>query len=167
MLFENQYPLLNGGPMKSTFIRTTSCLLTATALTFIALPANAQFQKPEDAVKFRKSALSLIGTYMGRMGAVVKGEAPYNKDDFAKNAALINTLSGLPWQGFGPGTESERALPAIWSDNAKFKAASEKFQTAAAELNKAAQSGNIDTIKTAFAATGKTCSACHDDFRKK
>jgi cytochrome c556 len=141
--------------------------LAASIILIAASPASAQFQKPEDAIKYRQSAFSLIGTHFGRIGAVVKGEVPYNKDDVAKNAAIIATLSTLPWQAFGPGTEGGKAQPGIWTEAAKFKTGSEKMQTAIAELNQAAQSGNLESIKKAFSAAGQTCKACHDDFRKK
>jgi cytochrome c556 len=108
-----------------------------------------------------------LGNSFGKISAVVKGEVPYNKDDVAKNAAIIAMMSTLPWQAFGPGTEGGKAQPAIWSDSAKFKAASEKMQLAAVDLNKAAQSGDLENIKKAFGATGQTCKGCHDDFRKK
>jgi cytochrome c556 len=47
------------------------------------------------------------------------------------------------------------------------KAASENMQLAVVDLNKAAQSGDLENIKKAFGATGQTCKGCHDDFRKK
>ena len=142
-------------------------MLAASIIMITASPAFAQFQKPEDAIKYRQSAFSLIGTHFGRIGAVVKGEVPYNKDDVAKNAAIIATLSTLPWQAFGAGTEGGKAQPGIWTDSSKFKMGSEKMQTAITELNQAAQSGNLENIKKAFSAAGQTCKACHDDFRKK
>jgi cytochrome c556 len=142
-------------------------ILAASIIAIAASPASAQFQKTEDAIKYRQSAFSLIGTHFGRIGAVVKGEVPYNKDDVAKNAAIIATLSTLPWQAFGPGTEGGKAQPAIWTEGNKFKTGSEKMQTAITELNQAAQSGNLESIKKAFSAAGQTCKACHDDFRKK
>jgi cytochrome c556 len=140
---------------------------TATILTIGSGFAFAQFQKPEDAIKYRQSVFTVLGNSFGKIGAVVKGEAPYNKDDVAKNAAIVAMMSTLPWQAFGPGTEGGKAQPAIWSDNAKFKAASEKMQLAVVDLNKAAQSGDLENIKKAFGATGQTCKGCHDDFRKK
>jgi cytochrome c556 len=151
-----------------SFATTTGLRTLAASIILIAAsPASAQFQKPEDAIKYRQSAFSLIGTHFGRIGAVVKGEVPYNKDDVAKNAAIIATLSTLPWQAFGAGTEGGKAQPGIWTEAAKFKTGSEKMQTAIAELNQAAQSGNLESIKKAFSAAGQTCKACHDDFRKK
>ena len=140
---------------------------TATVLTISAGIAFAQFQKPEDAIKYRQSVFTVMANSFGKIGAVVKGEAPFNKDEVAKNAAVVATLSSLPWQAFGPGTEGGNALPEVWSDNAKFKAASEKMQLAVANLNTAAQSGDQDAIKKAFGAAGATCKGCHDDFKKK
>jgi len=140
---------------------------TATVLAISAGLAIAQFQKPEDAIKYRQSVLTVMGNSFGKISAVVKGEAPYNKDEVAKNAAIVAMMSTLPWQAFGPGTEGGKAQPDIWSDNAKFKAASEKMQLAAVDLNKAAQSGDLESIKKAFAATGASCKNCHDDFKKK
>ena len=139
----------------------------ATAALAISTFAYAQFQKPEDAIKYRQSVFTVMSNSMGKIGAVVKGEAPYSKDEVAKNAAVIATLSSLPWQAFGPGTEGGKAQPEVWSDNAKFKAASEKMQLAVADLNKAAQSGDLDSIKKAFGAAGGSCKNCHDDFKKK
>jgi cytochrome c556 len=137
------------------------------ALTVGAGFAFAQFQKPEDAIKYRQSAFTVMANSFGKIGAVVKGEAPYNKDEVAKNAAVVATLSTLPWQAFGPGTEGGKAQADIWSDNAKFKAASEKMQLAIANLNTAAQSGDLESIKKAFGAAGASCKGCHDDFKKK
>lgn len=129
--------------------------------------AYAQFKKPEDAIKYRQNVFNVMATSFGRIGAVVKGEAPFNKDEVAKNAAVVAMLSTLPWQAFGPGTEGGNALPAVWSDNAKFKSAGEKMQVAVANLNTAAQSGDQEAIKKAFGAAGATCKGCHDDFKKK
>ena len=140
---------------------------SATILTIGAGFAFAQFKKPEDAVKYRQSAFTVMANSFGKISAVVKGEAPFNKDEVAKNAAVVAIISTLPWQAFGPGTEGGNALPGVWSDNAKFKAASEKMQLAVIDLNKAAQSGDLENIKKAFGATGQTCKGCHDDFRKK
>jgi cytochrome c556 len=145
-------------------------LILATTATVLAIGtgvAYAQFQNAEKAVDYRESVFTVMGTHFGRIGAVVKGEAPFNKDEVAKNAAIVAMMSTLPWQAFGPGTEGGKAKSEIWSDNAKFKAAGEKMQLAVADLNKAAQSGDQESIKKAFSAAGATCKGCHDDFKKK
>ena len=137
-------------------------LIPALALT-LAAPAMAQFAKPEDAIKYRQSAFALMGAHMGRLAAVVKGEVPYNKEDVVRNAAIISTLSSMPWQAFGPGTEGGKAEPAIWKESAKFKSAADKMQAAVAELNTAAQSGNPENLKKALGATSQTCKVAGDN----
>lgn len=140
---------------------------TAAVLAISAGFAFAQFQKPEDAIKYRQSVFTVMANSFGKIGAVVKGEAPYNKEEVAKNAAVVATLAPLPWQAFGPGTEGGKAQSDVWSDHAKFKAASEKMQLAVIDLNKAAQSGDLESIKKTFGAAGASCKGCHDDFKKK
>ena len=148
--------------MKHVILATSAPILLLAAGSVVA-----QFKKPEDAIKYRQSAFTVMANSFGKIGAVVKGEVPYNKDDVAKNAAVVAMLSTLPWQAFGPGTEGGNAKPEIWSNNAKLKSAADKMQLAVADLNTAAQSGNQDAIKKAFGAAGQTCKGCHDDFKKK
>jgi cytochrome c556 len=145
-----------------------SALALILAAGSLAMPAAAQFQRPDDAVKYRKAALSVMGTHFSRVGAMASGRAPFDAKVAAENMAIVETLSKLPWEAFGPGTDKgdTRALPAVWTEQGKFKAASEKMQAEVAKLNAAAKTGNLDAIKTAFGATAASCKACHDDFRK-
>lgn len=147
--------------------KTLSLILAAVAMA-AALPAAAQFAKPEDAVKYRKASLTLIGTHFGRVGAMVSGRAPFDAKVAAENVELVAELAKLPWAAFGEGTDKgeTRAKPEIWKETAKFKEASDKFQAEAVKLQAAAKTGNLDMIKTAFGATGASCKACHDNFRK-
>lgn len=142
-------------------------LLLAVGAATISFSAAAQFAKPEDAVKYRSATFVVMGAHFSRIGAVVKGEKPFNKDEVAANAAVVASLAHLPWQGFGPGTEGGKALPEIWKESEKFKASADKMEKAIAELNTATKSGNLDTIKMTFGAAGQTCKACHDNYRKK
>ena len=141
--------------------------LTASLVAAVPMTASAQFAKKEDAIKYRQSAFALTGQHMGRIGAVVKGEVAFNAAEVQKSAALIATLSTLPWEAFGPGTEGGKAKPVIWKEMDKVKAGADKYMKAAAELNTAAKSGNLEQLKKAFGATQQTCKACHDDYRDK
>lgn len=134
-----------------------------------ALPAAAQFQKPEDAVKYRKAAFTVMAAHFSRIGAMSAGRVPFDAAAAAANAELVATMSKLPFAGFGEGTNTgdTRAKPEIWSNRAKFDAGAAKMQEELAKLNVAAKGGNLDAIKTAFGAAGQTCKACHDDFRKE
>ena len=146
-------------------------LLAATAsLTLaVALPAAAQFQKPEDAIKYRQSALSVMGTHFGRIGAMMQGRVPFDAKAAADNAELVVTMSRLPYVAFieGTSTGNTKAKPEIWTERAKFDAAATKMQEEVVKLNTAAKTGNLDQIKLAFGAAGASCKACHDDYRAK
>lgn len=141
-------------------------VLSAAAVVFAA-PAAAQFQKPEDAVKYRQSALTVMANSFGRIGAMVNGRAPFDAKVAQDSAHVVATLSTLPWAGFTPNTEAlkSRAKPEIWKDAAKFKESSDKLVAEAAKLEAAAKTGNLDSIKVAFGAVGGSCKACHDAFR--
>lgn len=154
--------------MKIALKTITSFALAAAAIAFAA-PAAAQFQKPEDAVKYRQSALTVMANSFGRIGAMVNGRAPFDAKVAQDSAHIVTTLSSLPWAAFTPNTESikSRALPEIWKEGAKFKEASEKMQAEVAKLEVAAKTGNLDTIKAAFGAAGASCKACHDSFQAK
>lgn len=134
-----------------------------------ALPAAAQFAKPEDAIKYRKSALTVTAAHFGRLGAMAQGKVPFDAKVAADNADLVVTMSKLPWAAFveGSDTGDTKAKPEIWKQPAKFKEASEKLQQEAVKLAAAAKTGKEDAFKAAFTATAGTCKACHDDFRNK
>ena len=134
-----------------------------------AAQAQAPFAKVEDAVKYRKNALFVMSQHFGRLGPVVKGERPYDKDEVAKNVAIAEQMSHLPWAGFVAGSDKgdTGALPEIWTNAAKFKSAGEKMQQEMSKLAQAANSGDLNAIKAQFGEVGKACKACHDDFRKK
>ena len=134
----------------------------------MALSAHAQFAKPEDAIKYRKSALSVMGTHFGRVAAMANGRIPFDAAAAASNAAIAETMSKLPYVAFGEGTDKgdTRAKPDIWKEPAKFKDAADKMQAEVIKVAAAAKSGNLETLKTAFGAAGGTCKGCHDSFRK-
>lgn len=143
-----------------------SFVLSSAAIVFAA-PVAAQFQKPEDAVKYRQSALTVIGNHFGRIGAMVNGRVPFDAKAAQDSAHVVATLSTLPWAGFTPNTEAlkSRAKPDIWKEQAKFKESSDKMVAEVAKLEAATKTGNLDAIKVAFGAVGGSCKACHDAFR--
>ncbi|SDM74935.1 Cytochrome c556 [Oryzisolibacter propanilivorax] len=141
--------------------------LTAGAL---ALPATAQFAKPEDAIKYRQGALRVMGHHFGHIGAMVNGKAPFDAKAAQADAEVVAALAALPWAGFGPGTDQgvpTKAKPEVWSDHAKFEEHAQKLQAETPKLLAAARTGNLDQIKAAFGPTANSCKACHDSFRNR
>ncbi len=125
--------------------------------------------KPEDAVKYRQSAYNLIKWNFAPIGAMVKGEKPYDADAVARHAAFLEVLSKMPIEGFTPGSDvgKTEAKSDIWKNWAEFEKLMNNFQEETAKLNQAAKTGNEGAVKAQFSTTAKTCKTCHDKFRKE
>ena len=146
---------------------TLSIIGTLLAIT-MAVPAQAQFAKPEDAIKYRKASFNVMAAHFGRVGAMANGRMPYDVKLAQENAEIAAVMAKLPWAAFGEGTDKgdTRAKPEIWKEAAKYKEASDKMQAEMAKLNTAAKAGNIDALKVAFGPAAASRKACHDAFRK-
>src|SRR3569833_3682139 len=88
--------------------------------TLAALPAaQAQFRKPEDAVKYRQSVMYVMGTsFYTRLGAMVKGRVPFDAKAAQEHADVVVTMSKLPWPAFTPDTNGvgrTDAKPELWN----------------------------------------------------
>ncbi len=124
-------------------------------------------QKPEDAIKYRKSALFIVGQSFGPLAAMVQGKMPYDRDAAIRYAEIAAFVAKLPWGSFGPGTDTgdTKAKPGIWQNQADFES---KRDAMLAEIQKLPQAaGTLDSLKAQVGATGKACKACHDEYRAK
>lgn len=150
-------------------MKAIASLALCAATLGLSMPAAAQFAKPEDAIKYRQSALSVMGTHFGRVAGMANGRIPFDAKQAADNATIAESMSKLPWAGFTEGTDkgNTKAKPEIWTDSAKFKESGDKMQAEMVKLAAAARTGNLDAIKTAVGATGGSCKSCHDAFRKE
>jgi cytochrome c556 len=125
--------------------------------------------KPEILVKQRQSAMTMIGKYFGPLGGMAQGKVPYNAEVVQRNAGYLEVLSKMPWDGFDPSTKDEktRALPEVYTNQAKFKEAAERMQSEVAKLVQVSKSGDEGAVKAQLGAVGKSCGNCHDNFRQK
>ncbi len=106
---------------RTTMIRLATFALAA-ACAATTLPAAAQFAKPEDAIKYRQSALFVMSQHFGRTGR--HGQRPRalrRAAAAAANAEVVADMAKLPWAGFGAGTEGGKAKPEVWKEAPKFK----------------------------------------------
>jgi cytochrome c556 len=151
---------------RAKIIGAAACITAAAA---IALPVAAQYAKPEDAVKYRKAAFTVMNSHMGRIFAQLKSPTP-NMQVIQSSAQTVEAMSKLPWDTFAPSTElvaDTRALPALFKNEAKVKDLAQKMQEEVAKLNTVAKTGDVATIRTQFGVAAKACDNCHDDFRAK
>ena len=126
-------------------------------------------QKPETLVKQRQSAMVLQGKYFGPMAGMASGKVPYDQAVVVRNTGYLDVLNRMPWDGFTPGTKDEktRALPAVFTETAKFKEAQDRFQAEVTKLVAVSKSGDEASVKAQITAVGKSCAACHENFRQK
>lgn len=144
-----------------------SAAVLSVAVTTIAL---AQAPKPEDEIRYRQSVMNVMGRSFGAMWAMANAKMPFNAQLAADSGAIVETMSKLPWNSFGPGTDKgapTKADAKIWSEMDKFKEKADKMKTEVGKLATAAKSGDEAAIKAAVGETGKTCKGCHDDYRLK
>lgn len=144
-----------------------SSILAALGLS-VACIAQAQV-KPETLVKQRQAVMTLQGKYFGPIAAMAQGKVPFNAAVIVRNAGFLDALDRMAWDGFDPSTKGEksRALPEIYSDAAKFKAAQDELQANVTKLLAASKASDEAATKAAIGAIGKACGSCHDDFREK
>jgi cytochrome c556 len=118
-------------------------------------------------IKQRQDIMESNGKAVGLVSKMAKGETPYDAKAAADamksihgNAVKFTTL-------FPEGTEKgedTRAKPEIWKNKKDFEDWGKQLEDDAAKAQ-AAAAGGLDSMKTALAALGKTCSGCHDDYR--
>lgn len=140
--------------------------LVATLLT--SMPAAAQFQRPEQAIKYRQSAMALQGNHLGRVFAMAQGRVPFDAKVAQEQIEIVATLNKLQFAAFIDGSDKgapTRAKPEIWTEKDKFAAAIAKSQEDILKLVAAGRSGNLDQIKAAVGGVGQSCKACHDAYQ--
>ncbi len=125
--------------------------------------------KPEILVKQRQAAMTLQGKYFGPLAGMAQGKLPYDANIVQRNAGYLDVLDKMPWDGFDPSTKNVKsaALPAIWSEPAKFKEAQERLQNEVSRLVSVSKGGDEGAVKAQIGAVGKACGNCHENFREK
>ncbi|MEM1189533.1 MAG: cytochrome c [Pseudomonadota bacterium] len=153
--------------------RFTSRALKTTAVALALASTSgvlAHGSKEEPMQAYRQSYWTLVAMNFGPMGAMLKGDIPW---DEARMQAFANNVAGMASvdvaRAFAPGSDKgkTRAKPEIWENTGDFLEKYENFKTAAAGLATAAQSGDKGTIGAAFKETGGACKACHDEYKAK
>ena len=75
-------------------MKKLASLALALTVTAVALPVAAQFAKPEDAIKYRQSALFVMQQNFGRVAAMAAGRAPFDANVAARLLyRMINVMA--------------------------------------------------------------------------
>lgn len=124
-----------------------------------------------DVVETRHGLMMQMAADVGKMGAMVKGDAPYDAAAAAKAAANVAAIASvISMDQFPAGSEAGAsadsfAKPDIWATPADFQARISELDAAATAL-KAAAGTDEAGLKSGIAALGKACGACHSAYRQ-
>ena len=151
-------------------MNTKPLILSALLLGGMAVSSAALADSVSKAVDYRNSVMSIYKWNMGAMGAVLKGEKPYDRDAFKKHAqdlasaAHLDLLAGFP-EGSDESDDSSARMD-IWMNWDDFEAKYADLKKATQELAQtAAGAGGMQAIGPKFGAVGKSCKGCHDAFK--
>lgn len=155
--------------MSNPFHKRVAILAAAAALAISPL-ALSHLDEDEFHQSYRQSYFALLGANFGPIGAMVKGEMPWNQQQlqgFADDFAAVSTLNVL--RGFPEGSEkgTTRAKPGIWSNQDDFASKLDDMKAAAATLQTTVTGGDRAAIAQQVGAVGQACKACHDEYKSK
>ena len=151
-----------------------SVLAGALAIVVAGASLSAQAAvSPEDQIKLRKAGYSYMSWNMGKIKAqVIDQSVAYNQQQIL---AAANTLDAIANSGmgalYGPGTDKQvgsqttRVKPEMFDNLDDVGNSSAPLSQATAQLVAAANADDQGAIRTAFAAVGQSCKACHDKYR--
>jgi cytochrome c556 len=145
-------------------------ILVVIAATLAMAAAEAQTPKPEDQLKLRKAAYSLMNYSLGTLDAMTAGKRPFSKEEALRNAELLAQLATIPKGFFGEGTDKAgetRAKPEVWTNRADFDAKMDKMIQETGKLAQAAKTGDPAIVKKAVHDVDEACAACHEEYRTK
>ena len=144
---------------------TPSRLIRAAALatTLAALPALAHDNVQNAEVKARMHLMEEIRDATATLGGMAQGKTPFDAATAEEaRAALAEKAAEVP-DAFRSRAQDPRseALDAIWNDFDDFTEKAQNLQVAAEELDPT----TLDSLQAGMASVGRTCGACHQDYR--
>ena len=153
--------------MPSKFIRSVSAMIAASSLTLTTgvIAEEAGFDKE---VEYRQAVMTVIAYNTKKIGGMLKGNSPYDAEKVkthSKDIASVSTMDLLSAFPEDSVTDESDAMEDIWMDFETFEQKLKDFQTAAAGINTAAQSGDKAAVGAAMKDLGASCKGCHKKFK--
>ena len=144
-------------------------ILTAVSiLLLIVFYGSSSFADSHGIIKYRQNVMKSTAGHMGAIVDILKNGLPLKAHvaDHARSM-LQNSKMTLSIFPKGSGKGRTKSKPAIWENWSKFESAANDYERESAKLAEVAESGDMETLAKQVRATGKTCSGCHRNFRKR
>ena len=119
-------------------------------------------------IKYRQNVMKSTAGHMGAIVDILKNGLPIEAHvvDHARSM-LQNSRMTLSMFPKGSGKGRTKSKQAIWEDWSEFESAANNFERESVKLAEVAESGDMEALANQVRATGKTCSGCHRNFRKR
>lgn len=157
-------------PSRTTFHLVGLGIVTLGALAGASAALAQGSAAEQKAVEQRQALLKEVDKAFKPIGEIVKRKAPYDAAVVQAGAAQLATLAPKIPEAFALDTHAAtgiktKARENIWTSMPDFKAKAEALVKAIDGLAAAGKSGDEKALRPAFAAVGKACSACHDNYK--
>lgn len=127
-------------------------------------------QAEQKAIEDRQALFKEIDKAFKPVGEMVKRKQPYDAAIVQDSAAKLATLAPKIPDAFKVDTHAvegvkTKARDNIWTNLPDFKAKADALVKSLDGLAAAGKAGDEKALRPAFAAVGKACSACHDNYK--
>ena len=149
-------------------MKKRALLKAVSTLLLIIFYGTFSFADSHGIIKYRQNVMKSAAGHMGAIVGILKNRLPLETHiiDHARSLIQISrmTLSIFPE---GSGTGRTKSKQVIWENWSEFESATIDFEQESSKLVEVALSGDLEALAKQVRATGKTCSGCHRNFRKR
>ena len=149
--------------MRKCTLKTAALLLL-----LIFVYGTVSFADSLGIIKYRQNVMKSVSGHMGAIVDILKNSLPL-KDHIVDHAFSMQQISRMTLSMFpeGSGKGRTKSKQVIWEQWSEFESAASDFERESIKLVEVAQSGDMEALSKQVRATGKTCSGCHRNFRKR
>ena len=149
--------------MRKCTLKTAALLLL-----LIFVYGTVSFADSHGIIKYRQNVMKSVSGHMGAIVDILKNGLPL-KDHIVDHALSMQQISRMTLSMFpeGSGKGRTKSRQVIWEKWSEFESAASDFERESIKLVEVAQSGDMEALSKQVRATGKTCSGCHRNFRKR
>jgi cytochrome c556 len=162
-------------PLKQGEFNMKRVFVSAIVAAGLVASASTAFsgEAEDKAVKARQSLMQLFSFNLGQLGAMVKGDMPYDEAKAKAAAMNLQAAANMDQSAMWPaGTSLEEAgmegktwaKKAAWDTFPEVANKHKALVEASAKMADAA-GGGVDAIKGAIGGVGGSCKGCHENFR--
>ena len=157
-------------PARTKFHFISLGLATLGALAGVSAALAQANPAQQKAVEERQDLFKKIDEAFKPVGEMVKRKQPYDAKVVQDSAAKLKTLVPKIPDAFTTDTHTltgvkTKARENIWTNMPDFKQKADALLKSLDGLEAAGQAGDEKALRPAFAAVGKACSNCHDNYK--